>query len=119
MVLLHLTRVDMHHTCSSPETISSTSIERMVYDDDYRCTDIYLTSGKTLSVLQPPTMIEDMIRAADRLRPENYDEIEACIALVWGPEGDHLKTKGELRAACEAKIKEMRDECSDCGRLKH
>lgn len=40
--------------------------------------------------------------------PQNYDEIEAVIELVWG---DHpeLTTKGELLAACQAKILEMRE----------
>jgi hypothetical protein len=44
----------------------------------------------------------------EQLIPQNYDEIEACIAIVWGEEGNDCNTKVELRAKCEARIKEMR-----------
>lgn len=43
------------------------------------------------------------------IRPENYDEIEACIAIVWGEEGRDCHTKLALRNKCEQTIREMRE----------
>lgn len=43
------------------------------------------------------------------IRPENYDEIEACVAIVWGEEGRDCHTKLAIRNKCEQTIREMRD----------
>lgn len=56
-----LTKTSMYHTSSERVTVAADSIERMEYDPDFCCTDIYLKSGKSLSVLEHPSRIEELI----------------------------------------------------------
>ncbi len=48
-----------------------------------------------------------------QIRPENYDEIEAVISLIWDddawlPNDRAIVTRIQLREACEKRILEMR-----------
>jgi hypothetical protein len=45
---------------------------------------------------------------AEDIRPENYDEVEAVVDLLFN-DYPHLKTVGDVRRASITRIKEMRD----------
>lgn len=68
-------------------------------------TAAYPTRGHVVDLAQA---ILGIIDDPEPLRPENFDEIEACVSILWGEEGDGLETKGDVRAACEGRIRDMR-----------
>lgn len=43
------------------------------------------------------------------LTPQNYDEIEACIEIIWGNGLPEDTPKSVLRLACVNRIKSMRN----------